>query len=77
MFFVRVLYEFEYFSFFVDFNLIFLMFWLKIEILNNFKIASNKLQIILDKQSDNIEIAIENFTNFTTQLPDISSKITP
>ena len=44
-------------------------------ILTNFGKISENLEIIIDKQSDNINVAIENITDFTTQLPDVASQI--
>ena len=44
-------------------------------ILANFNSASEKLKKIIDNQQENIEIAIENISAFTLDLPELSDKI--
>ena len=44
-------------------------------ILSNVDKISDSLQILVEEQSDNISVAIENISDFTVDLPEISSKI--
>jgi len=45
-------------------------------IISNFNSISDKFKVIMENQSENISLSIENFTNFTNEdLPFISSKI--
>ena len=44
-------------------------------ILSNVNSASGTLQLLIEKQSGNISTAIENISDFTVDLPDISSQI--
>ena len=44
-------------------------------ILSNVNKVSASLELLINEQSDNISIAIENISDFTVDLPEISSKI--
>tara|TARA_Y100000994_G_scaffold247989_1_gene254627 strand:+ start:2717 stop:3679 length:963 start_codon:yes stop_codon:yes gene_type:complete len=44
-------------------------------ILSNVNKVSNSLQLLIDEQSDNISTAIENISDFTMDLPEVSAKI--
>ena len=44
-------------------------------ILNNFTGVAEKLKKIIDNQQENIEIAMENISAFTLELPELSNKI--
>ena len=44
-------------------------------ILSNVNQVSGSLELLMEEQSDNISIAIENISDFTVDLPEISSKI--
>ena len=44
-------------------------------ILSNTKKVSGSFQLLIEEQSDNISLAIENISDFTVDLPDISAQI--
>jgi phospholipid/cholesterol/gamma-HCH transport system substrate-binding protein len=44
-------------------------------VLSNLNVVSDEMKLIIEEQSDNISIAIENISDFTIDLPNITHKI--